>query len=32
LPDLIKMLKRRSSKGMNPLIAGIMGVIQILWF
>jgi len=31
LPDLIKMLKRRSSKGMNPTMAGIMGVFQILW-
>ncbi|HUI67913.1 MAG TPA: SemiSWEET family transporter [Nitrospirota bacterium] len=31
VPDLIKMLKRRSSKGMNPMMAGIMGVFQILW-
>ncbi len=31
LPDLIKMFKRRSSKGMNPTMAGIMGVFQILW-
>jgi uncharacterized protein with PQ loop repeat len=31
LPDLIKMLKRRSSKGMNPMMAGIMGDFQILW-
>jgi len=31
LPDLIKMLKRRSSKGMNPMMAGIMGVFQIVW-
>jgi MtN3 and saliva related transmembrane protein len=31
LPDLIKMLKRRSSKGMNPMMAGIMGVFQIIW-
>jgi len=30
-PDLIKMLKRRSSKGMNPMMAGIMGAFQILW-
>jgi MtN3 and saliva related transmembrane protein len=30
-PDLIKMFKRRSSKGMNPTMAGIMGVFQILW-
>lgn len=31
MPDLIKMLKRRSSKGMNPTMASIMGVFQILW-
>lgn len=31
LPDLIGMLKRRSSKGMNPTMAGIMGLFQILW-
>jgi MtN3 and saliva related transmembrane protein len=31
LPDLIKMLKRRSSKGMNPMMAGIMCVFQIVW-
>jgi MtN3 and saliva related transmembrane protein len=31
MPDLIRMLKRRSSKGMNPTMAGIMGVFQILW-
>ena len=31
LPDLISMLKRRSSKGMNPRMAGIMGVFQIAW-
>lgn len=31
LPDLIGMLKRRSSKGMNPRMAAIMGVFQILW-
>jgi uncharacterized protein with PQ loop repeat len=31
VPDLIGMLKRRSSKGMNPMMAGIMGVFQILW-
>ena len=30
-PDLIKMLKRRSSEGMNPMMAGIMGLFQILW-
>ena len=31
VPDLIKMFKRRSSKGMNPTMAGIMGTFQILW-
>jgi uncharacterized protein with PQ loop repeat len=31
LPDLIGMLKRRSSKGMNPRMAAIMGVFQIVW-
>ena len=31
LPDLIKMLKRRSSKGMNPMMAAIMGIFQIVW-
>jgi MtN3 and saliva related transmembrane protein len=31
LPDLLAMLKRRSSRGMNPRMAGIMGVFQIGW-
>lgn len=31
LPDLIVMLRRRSSKGMNPRMTAIMGVFQILW-
>lgn len=31
VPDLIKMLKRRSSKGMNPMMVSIMGVFQIVW-
>ena len=31
LPDLIVMLKRRSSAGMNPRMAAIIGVFQILW-
>ena len=31
VPDLIKMIRRRSSKGINPTMAGIMGVFQILW-
>ena len=31
LPDLIAMLRRRSSAGMNPRMATITGVFQILW-
>jgi len=31
VPDLVAMLKRRSSAGMNPTMAAIMGVFQILW-
>src|SRR3954452_11758210 len=31
MPDLISMLKRRSSTGMNPRMAAIMGIFQILW-
>jgi uncharacterized protein with PQ loop repeat len=31
LPDLIGMLKRRSSAGMNPRMAGIMCVFQVAW-
>lgn len=31
LPDLIAMLKRRSTQGMNPRMAGIIGCFQILW-
>ena len=31
VPDLIGMFKRRSSKGINPTMAGIIGVFQIVW-
>lgn len=31
VPDLIAMFRRRSSVGMNPTMAAIMGVFQILW-
>ena len=31
VPDLLAMFKRRSSVGMNPRMAAIMGVFQILW-
>jgi MtN3 and saliva related transmembrane protein len=30
-PDLIRMFRRRSSQGVNPTMAGVMGVFQILW-
>jgi len=31
LPDLLAMLKRRTSSGMNPRMAGIMCVFQFAW-
>jgi uncharacterized protein with PQ loop repeat len=31
LPDLLAMLRRRSSVGMNPRMAGIMCVFQVFW-
>jgi hypothetical protein len=32
VPDLVAMLKRRSSASINPRMAGIMGVFQLrLW-
>jgi uncharacterized protein with PQ loop repeat len=31
VPDLVAMLRRRSSQGMNPRMAAIMGVFQVLW-
>jgi uncharacterized protein with PQ loop repeat len=31
LPDLVAMLRRRSAAGMNPRMAGIMGVFQVAW-
>ena len=31
VPDLVAMLRRRSSAGTNPRMAAIMGVFQILW-
>ena len=31
VPDLVRMFRRRSSEGMNPTMAGIMGVFQIVW-
>lgn len=31
LPDLIAMLRKRSSEGMNPRMAFIMMIFQVLW-
>ena len=31
LPDLIRMIKHRSRRGMNPTMAAIMAVFQIVW-
>jgi uncharacterized protein with PQ loop repeat len=31
LPDLIAMLRRRSTAGMNPRMVAIMGTFQLLW-
>ena len=31
MPDLIAMLRRRPTAGMNPRMAAIMGLFQILW-
>ena len=31
VPDLVSMLRRRSSAGMNPRMATIMGFFQVLW-
>ncbi|MBL8201749.1 MAG: hypothetical protein JNK40_12310 [Chromatiales bacterium] len=31
VPDLVAMLRRRSSAGMNPRMAGITGSFQIIW-
>lgn len=31
VPDLVAMFRRRSSVGMNPRMAAILGTFQILW-
>jgi MtN3 and saliva related transmembrane protein len=31
VPDLIGMFRRRSSKGINPTMASIIGTFQIVW-
>jgi len=30
-PDLLAMVRRRSSEGMNPRMGAIMGAFQVLW-
>ncbi len=31
IPDLVTMIRRRSSKGINPTMASIMAVFQLAW-
>jgi len=31
VPDMVAMFRRRSTAGMNPRMAAIIGVFQILW-
>lgn len=31
VPDIVAMLRRRSSKGMNPRMAAISAAFQVLW-
>ena len=31
VPDLFRMFRRQSSQGINPTMAGIMGVFQVVW-
>jgi len=31
VPDLVAMLRRRSSTGMKPMMVAIMGIFQVLW-
>jgi len=31
VPDLVAMLRRRSSAGMNPRMVAIMAIFQVLW-
>ena len=31
VPDLVAMFRRRSSAGINPRMAAILGIFQILW-
>jgi MtN3 and saliva related transmembrane protein len=31
VPDLFRMFRQRSSEGINPTMANIMGVFQVVW-
>jgi uncharacterized protein with PQ loop repeat len=31
IPDLLAMLRRKSTAGMNPRMSAIMGVFQVVW-
>jgi uncharacterized protein with PQ loop repeat len=31
VPDLLSMLRRRSTQGLNPKMSAIMGTFQVLW-
>ena len=31
VPDLLMMLKRRSSEGMNPSMPAILAIFQVIW-
>lgn len=31
LPDLLRMIRRQSTSGMNPTMAAILGVFQLVW-
>lgn len=31
VPDLVRMLKRRSSRGVTPTMPAIMAVFQVVW-
>jgi MtN3 and saliva related transmembrane protein len=31
VPDLVRMLKHRSSRGMSPVMPALMAVFQVIW-
>lgn len=31
LPDLVRMLRRKSTRGMNPTMPAVMAVFQVVW-